>query len=827
MLQDLRHALRTLVKSPGFAAAAIATLALGIGANTAIFAVVDAVLLRPLPYERAGALVLAQTIQSESRQPWATAPPDFYELRRRHRTLEGLASFYVRPVNLTGSDEPERVAALVVSSGFFAVLGRQPLLGRGLAIADEQWGAHRVAILSDGLWRRRFGADPGILGRPIQVDGVPHIVAGVLPPRFSFGSSGAQLFLPMAFAPGDNLNTHNNYFLSMIGRPKPGISRARALADLNAIMRDIEREHPENRGLTLELTPLQDSIVQAARPAILVLMGAVAFVLLIACGNLANLLLAHAIGRRREVAIRAALGASRPRLIRQFLTEGILLALVGGSAGVLLASWSLGAVHLLPPSVLPRADEVRLDPAVLAFAFGVTLLTALLFELVPALHGARVDVSGVLGERSGSPAGGMSQSLRGALVVVEIALSLVLLVGAALMLKSVGRLLRVDAGFEPRGVVSAELNLPRRKYIDERLEREFSPESYARANQFFQSVIGRIRALPGVQAAAVTSGLPLGGENWGKTITFYDRPIPSRLQDLPPIQYRVVAGDYFRALGIPILAGRAFTERDVLHAPWVAVVNRELVRRYWNGRDPVGRLISVNPPRELVPAGTLPPNYAGPEKYTVVGVVGNALYGALDREPLPLVYVPYAQGAEGATNMTLVVRARKDPLSLVGAIREQIAGVDRDQPIANVSTLEARIGTSILRPRLVTLMLGAFAALAALMALVGIYGVMWSSIRQRTTEIGIRMALGAEPAWVIKEVLTRGLRLSAAGVGLGLAAALGVSRVLSALLFGVSSIDPPTYLGVAVVLTCAALAACYLPARRAARVDPAIALRAE
>ena len=307
MLQDLRHALRTLVKSPGFAAAAIATLALGIGANTAIFAVVDAVLLRPLPYERAGALVLAQTIQSESRQPWATAPPDFYELRRRNRTLEGLASFYVRPVNLTGSDEPERVAALVVSSGFFAVLGRQPLLGRGLAIADEQWGAHRVAILSDGLWRRRFGADPGILGRPIQVDGVPHIVAGVLPPRFSFGSSGAQLFLPMAFAPGDNLNTHNNYFLSMIGRPKPGISRARALADLNAIMRDIEREHPENRGLTLELTPLQDSIVQAARPAILVLMGAVAFVLLIACGNLANLLLAHAIGRRREVAIRAAL----------------------------------------------------------------------------------------------------------------------------------------------------------------------------------------------------------------------------------------------------------------------------------------------------------------------------------------------------------------------------------------------------------------------------------------------------------------------------------------------------------------------------------------
>jgi len=825
---DLRYGFRTLAKAPGFTAAAVLTLALGIGANTAVFAVVDAVLLRSLPYRDPGALVLAQTVQTEPRQPWGTAPPDFYALRERNRTLNGLASFYVRPENLTDGEEPERVPAMVVSSNFLGVLGRAPRVGRGLTAADEQWGAHRVAILADGLWKRRFGGDPAVIGRTIFLDSLPYSVVGVLPPGFSFGSAGAQVFLPMAFAPGDNLNTHNNYFLTMVGRVKRAVTRERALNDLNRIMAEIEREHPENKGLAADLTPLREAIVQGARPAILVLMGAVGFVLLIACANLANLLLARAVGRRREVAIRVALGAGRRRLVRQFLTEGALLAGLGGCSGVLLAGLSLGSLRLLSPGVLPRGDEVRLDPSVLAFAFGLTAFTGILFALAPAIHGARVNINDVLNERAGPTGGaGGRRHLRSALVVAEIALSLVLLVGAGLMLKSVVRLLQVDGGFDPRGVLTAEINLPRLKYIDERLERSFQPEASARAAQFFDALIGRVSALPGVQAVGATSNLPLAGENWGKTVTFYDRPLPSNVRDLPPIQYRVVAGDYFRAAGIRVLRGRALTGHDTLRAPLVAIVSREMARRYWSGQDPIGKMLSVNPPRELVPAGTLPPTYPGPEKYTVVGIAGDVRYGGLDRAPVPVVYVPYAQGAEGTTDMFLVVRAQADPLALVGAIRGQIGAVDRDQPVASVATMESRVANSVLQPRLVTLLLGAFAAVAALMAAVGIYGVVWSSVRQRAAEIGIRMALGAEPARVVAEVFAQGLRLTTAGIGIGLVAALAASRTLSRLLFGVGPADLPTYASVALILAGAALAASYLPARRAANVDPLTTLRAE
>jgi putative ABC transport system permease protein len=622
------------------------------------------------------------------------------------------------------------------------------------------------------------------------------------------------------------LNTHNNYFLTMVGRVKSGTARAQALADVNAIMEEIKHQYPENRGLAVDVTPLRDALVGGARPAVLVLMGAVAFVLLIACVNVANLLLAQALGRRREIAIRAALGAGRLRLLRQFLTEGVLLATLGGGVGLLLASWGIEALHKLSTQVLPRADEVRLDPLVMAFTLGLSIVTGLLFGSAPAFHGSGLHLQDMMKEGTRTTDGVAGRGgVRGALVVTEIALSLVLLIGAGLMIKSVHRLLRVDAGFDPRGVLTVEIALPGQKYVDPELARAFSPGAYAKATGFFDSVMGSVRALPGVRAAGAVSGLPLAGENWGKSVTFYDRPLPSNVRDLPPIQYRVVAGDYFRALGIRLLRGRAFTDRDTLHSPPVTIVNQELVRRYWKGEDPIGKTLSVNPPRELVPAGTLPPAYPGPQKFTVVGVADDVRYGGLDRTPPPLVYVPYAQGAEGTTTLYLVVAAGRDPLGLAAAVRDQVWQVDRDQPVANVSTMESSAGNAVAQPRLEATLLGAFAALAVLLAAVGIYGVISYSVSQATREIGIRIALGALRRDVMAMVLKQSLRLAVLGLVIGVLISLALTRVLRTLLFGVSATDPVVFGAIAALVAAVALLASLVPARRAARLDPMTALR--
>jgi putative ABC transport system permease protein len=825
-----------MARTPGLTAVILVTLAIGIGANTVMFSVVNTLLLRPLPYRDSSRLLFIETVDASRRQAGRTAPPDFYEYRARNRTLEHLDAFYTQSLNLTGGSDPERVPALIVSPGFFTSLGTPPAFGRGFVAADETWGAHRVAILSDGLWRRRFGADPSVIGQPITVNGEPFVVVGVLPPKFMFLGLESQLFVPMAFAPGDNLNSHSNNFLRMIGRLKPGVTVQHAADDLNRLSEAIIAAWHVNVGTAIAVSPLRDALVRDVRQAVLVLLGAVAFVLLISCANLANLLLARGAVRRREIAVRLAMGATRARLLRQFLTESVLLSVIGGAAGLALAFVLVNALNALSQAVLPRAEDVRLERMVLAFTLGVAMVTGIVFGLAPALHNVGADTTDDLKDGSRAISGSRARNrLRAALVVAEVSLSLVLLAGAGLMVKSVYRLLHVNAGFETEGVLTMLINLPKEKYVDLALDRRQSPRAYERATRFFDDVIGRTRTVPGVGAAGAINGLPLLGEIWGKNITFYDRPLPKDFASLPPIQYRVVAGDYFRALGIRIRSGRAFTDRDTLEAPKVAIVNRELVHRYWSDQDPIGKIISVNPPLEVIPKsvideairnGNLRPDYK-PDTFTVVGVADYVRYGGLSQSPVPLVYTPYAQGSEGSTAMFLALRVTGAPMSVVGAIREQIRQVDRDQPIANIQTMAARVSASVSQRRVQMTVLGAFAGLAILLAAVGIYGVMSYAVTQRTREIGIRMALGAGRRDVLQLVLGQGFTIVIAGLAAGLVGAMMLTRVLRTLLFGVSTTDPAVFAAIVGLLSVTAWLATYLPARRATRVDPLVALRDE
>jgi predicted permease len=836
-LHDLRFALRLLRRNPGFTLVVFSTLAIGIGANTVMFSIVNTLLLRPLPYRDPAQLVLVQAVGAEDRQATLTAPPDFYDYREQNRSLEHLEAFFVQFFNLTDGREAERLSTLIVSAGMFGALGVQPAHGRGFVSGEEQFGSHRVVMLTDGLWQRRFGSDPQIIGRPLTLNGEPYEVVGILPAGFSFMGFDAQLFVPLAFDAGDNRNSHSNYFLRMIGRLKPGASRRQASDDLNAILKRIIAEQSVNQGTAIDVVPVRDLLVGSdVRRALLVLLGAVAFVLLITCANLANLLLARAVVRQREIAVRLALGASRSRLIRQFLVESLLIAMAGGAVGLGIAYLSADALNLVSQRELPRAVDIRVDPAVLLFTLAVTTVSGILLGLAPAVHGAGADVNDGLKEGGRTSSAGVSRGrLRAALVVTEVALSLVLLVGAGLMVKSMYQLLHVESGFDPTGVVTMQVNLPPQKYVDEKLERQSSPLAYVRSVAFFESTIDRVRDVPGVVSVAAINGLPLMGEIWGKFLTLYDRPFPSGMRGLGSMQYRVVAGDYFRTMGIRIVSGLAFTDADTVRSPKVAIVNRQLVRRDWPGQDPLGKIISVNPPLALLPkavveerirAGRLSENYE-PDKFSIVGVADDVLYGGLDNSALPLVYVPYAQGSEGETDMYLAVRSDGNPLALVGAIREQIAQLDRDQPIANVQTMEARVSASVAQRRMQMNVLGLFAAMAALLAAIGIYGVMSYAVTQRAREIGVRLALGAARRDVVALVLRQGLAMVAVGVALGFIVALLLTRILRTLLFNVSPTDPLVFAGIVLLLALTSWIATYVPARRAAGLDPLVTLRNE
>ena len=825
VVQDARHALRVMRRSPALTAVALAVLALGIGANSVMFSVVNTVLLRPLPYPEAGRLQLVQATD-EAHDPIGAAPPDYYAYRERHRTFDALAAVYVRPFDVTGGEEPERIRALIVSSEFLATLGRPPVSGRDFARADETWGDHRVVILTDAFWRARFAGDPQVVGRPVSLNAEPYTVIGILPPGFSFLGLDAQALVPMAFAPGDNMNSHNNYFLDMVGRLKPGVTAEAARSDLDGVHRRIVAEYPQSPGKQMEVKPLQAALVEDARGGVLVLFGAVVCVLLIACADLANLLMARASARRREIALRIAIGASRRRVLGQLLTESVVLAVCGSALALALAWASIGLLNALPQSILPRAEDIRIDAAVLAYTALVALATGVLFGIAPAWRSSDVDPGDALHEGARAGADVRGHRVRAVLVASEIALSLVLLAGAGLMIKSVHGLARVEGGFDPRHVLTVQLSVPPRKYVDAELERRFSPAAYDKAAAFFDRVVAEVRGVPGVDAVGAVNGLPLMGDVWGKNVTLYDRPIPATLRELPGIQYRVVAGDYFRALGVPILAGRAFADTDSASAAKVAIVSREMVRRHWKDGSPIGKVLSVNPPVHLLPPGAVPADWS-PTLYTVVGVAEDVHYAALGLPALPVVYVPFAQGAEGTTTMYVVARSEGDPLGLAAGIRDRVRQIDPDIPTSAVRTMEDRVSASLASPRLQAVVLGTFAGLALLLAGVGIYGVMSYSMRQRTREIGIRMAIGAGSRSILALFLRRGLDIVAAGIACGLAAAFALTRVLRSLLFEVSPSDPAVLAGVTVLLAAVAMTAAWVPAYRGSRLHPVVALREE
>ncbi|MEJ7811393.1 MAG: ABC transporter permease [Gemmatimonadaceae bacterium] len=802
LLLDLRYAVRTLRKSPGFTLVAALTLALGIGANTAIFSVVNAVLLRPLPYGEPERLVMAYGKHTQIGREVASMP-DFLDWRAESRGFEALAARAGASYNLTGTGEPERLTGARITANFFRTLRVTPALGRAFLPEEETRAGSRVAILSYGFWQQRFGARPSIIGETIALSGLPFTVVGIAPRDFRAGPE-ADVWTPLVT---DTTLGRRSDFLTVIGRLKPGVTIERAQGELVSLMARLAEQYPQtNVGWSAELVPLKDEIVGNVRAALLVFMGAVGLVLLIACANVANLTLARAAVRSREIAIRSALGAGRGRLVRQLLTESLLLALLGGALGLVLALWGTDALRTARPALIPRLDEVGLDARVLGFTLLASLATGALFGVVPALQLARGDLQSSLRSGGRTMSGGTGlASLRGLLVLGEVALSLMLLVGAGLLLRSFDRLQREDPGFDPRNVLTVSVGLPRARYPQLPVQTAF----WARLEE-------QMARVPGVQAVGLTSAPPLAGSAY-LSFLIDGRPVPApeAVQDVQPF---VATPGLFRVLRIPLLHGRAFAESDATGAPRVAVVNREMARRYWPNASPIGSRITLGNPADST------------SWVTVVGVVGDTRQERLNEKPYPQMYTPLAQS--GGRFMVLAARtsgsgAAGDPLALAGAVRQAVKALDAELPLYDVMSLEERVSRSVAQPRISMVLLAIFAGAAMVLAALGIYGLMSFSVAQRTREIGLRMALGARPERVLALVVRQGMTPALAGIAVGLLGAWAASRVIATLLYGVSATDPATYGGVALFLALVALVATYVPARRAARVDPLVAMRSE
>jgi putative ABC transport system permease protein len=803
--QDLRYGFRMLLKKPGFTVVAVLALALGIGANTAIFSVIYTVLLSPLPYQNPSRLVwIWETNPTSDIKTEPASLPNFNDWRTQSQSFEGMAAFAKSALTLTSEREPERIRAAIVSANFLSVLGVEPVLGRNFIAEENEPGKNRVVILSYSLWQRRFGASAGILNQTIMLSGNPYTIVGVLPPSFKIPSTdepmATELFVPLAF--DFQQSQRRADYLGVVARLKPGVEPAQAQAELTTVAARLEQQYPDtNAGWTARLLPLHERMIGDVRAALWLLMGVVAFLLLIACANVANLLLARSAARQQEIAIRRALGADRMRLIRQFLTESVMLSLVGGILGSVLAMWGVEVLVALSPGNIPRLDEVRLNWQVLAFTLGVSMLTGIVFGLVPALHATDPNLTETLKEGGRSSTGGIrGNRLRSSLVISEIAIALVLLIGAGLIIKSFIRLQEVDPGFHPERIMTADLALPRARYKED-----------AQVIAFYNQFLGRVASQPGVESVAAITALPLGGGGDVAGFAIEGRPDPPPNQ-VVDAEYRVITPAYFATMGIPLIHGEGFTERHTADASRVMIINETMARRYFSGEEPIGKRINLGDPQ------------SDPWR-TIIGIVKDVRHEGLDTAPYPQMYSPFAQFPRNA--MTLVARSSGEPLSLTPNIRSELAAIDRDQPLTNVRTMEQVMSHSIARQRFNMTLIAIFSIVGLVLASVGIYGVMSYSVTQRTHEIGIRMALGAQRSDILKLVVGQGMLLALIGVGVGLAIALALTRVMASLLFGVSATDPLTFGIVAVLLGAVAMLACFIPARRAMRVDPMVALRYE
>lgn len=798
LLKDVQYAIRTLRKTPVFTLTAVLTLALGIGANTSIFSVVNGVMLRPLPFAEPGRLVrIFEKNDRENLSQFGSSVLNYLSWKEQNQSFESIACMGFPSFNLTGKGDPEQFQGSSFTPSLMPMLGLTPVMGRSFQEGEEQPGSAPVAMISEMLWKRRFAGDPSLIGQTITLNGIPTTVVGISP-RALYFLTGTDISTPLVIDPGKELRL--NHVTIAVARLKDGGSLQQAQAEMNTVAARMSRQYPEMKDWGVELSDFYHWYVQdQLRTALLALLGAVTFVLLIAAANIANLLLSRATARQKEIAVRAALGASNARLLRQFLTESLLLSILGGGLGVMGAIWSVRIMNATLPQGLLPIPEIPVDIAVLSFALGISLATGLLFGMAPAWHALKTDLNRILNSGGRGSSGAARPTLRNWLVSGELALATVLLIGAGLLIQSLQRLGQVHLGFEPQGLLTFQLTLPPAQY-------QAAGKSWA----FYKAMLESVEALPGVRSAAISSGIPMGAGAYTTTPanTVGKTPLPQGTAI--PIDWRTVSPDYFRTMEIPLLRGRIFDEHDGPDSPPVTIVTQETAQKLWGDDDPIGRQVHI---------------IAANKNFTVVGVVGSVRNTALNQQPNPAMY--YSAASRLWPLMDIVVRTEGKPEMALPAIRRKIHELDSELPLSNVRTMQEWITTSATQPRLNTILLAVFAGVALLIAIIGIYGVLAYSVNQRTSEIGVRMALGAQRSDVLRLIVREGMTVGLAGIAAGLIGALALSRALTSMLFEVRAYDPVTFLAVPCILAAIALAACYLPAQRAAKVDPMVALRCE